>query len=249
MILFALQVCPIDVREAAELVHLICAIEPRAKQNREWLVSYRRDTPIDRVWNIQKALEAKFSRVFAVRAARYANGWPAGSNALWFSTMIYAAELRATGQIEAEGVLSFEADNVPLRQDWMDRLESAYEHRRKPVVGNLHRCHIPDHINGNAIFPIDFLTQYPQMLETPATTAWDFYNRELLLAIGQDSPYLTQLYQRKNLTLDEWRAITKFTVRPALLHGIKDGSARKFARLELVAKLALAPARKLVLQP
>jgi hypothetical protein len=248
VILFALQVCPLDVRDGIELVHLICQMEPK-KTQREWLICYRKDTPLDRVWTMQRALSAKFDRVFIALAQRFASGWPAGSNALWFSTMLQAAELHHSGEIEAEGVLTFEPDNVPLRRDWMDRLENAWEHRAKPIVGNLHHSSIPDHINGNAIFPIEFLEDYPEMFETPPLAAWDYHNRELLLRLAQDSPYLTQLYQHKNMTLAEWRGLTKFTVRPALLHGVKDGSARIFARADLLAKNTLAPPRKLVLQP
>lgn len=248
MILFALQVCPIDVRDGIELVHLICQIVPK-KEEREWLICYRKDTPVDRIWTMQRALSAKFDRVFISQAERYATGWPAGANVLWLSTVLEAAQLHHTGQIKAEGVLTFEADNVPTRRDWMDRLESAWEHRSKPIVGNLHHSSIPDHINGNAIFPIDFLEQYPEMFETPPTIAWDYHNRELLMRLAQDTPYLTQIYQRKNLTLAEWRGLTKFTVRPALLHGVKDGSARMLARADLLAKNTLALPRKLVLQP
>jgi hypothetical protein len=249
MILFALQVSPMDVREGIELAHLIRDIEPPGKANREWLVCYRRDTPIDRTWKIQRALAARFNTVHVVQGRRFANGWPAGPNALWLSTMEIAAELALSGKLKSVAVLTFEPDNVPARRDWMDRLESTYAHRQKPVIGNLHHDGIPDHINGNAIFPIDFLAQYPIMLETPPTVAWDFHNRELIMSVGQDTGYLTQLYKRKNLTLEEWRALKKFTIRPALVHGIKDNSARIFARLDLVPKNTLAPTRKLVLQP
>jgi hypothetical protein len=251
MILYALQISPIDAREAVDLVHLICDIQPssKCKEPREWLISYRRDTPLDRIWNIQKTLAAKFEVVHVSQATRYANGWPAGPNALWLCTMVCAADLRKNRLIKSDGVLTFEPDNVPARRDWMDRLESAYEHRIQPILGNLHQGTIPDHINGNAIFPVGFLKEYPEMLETPPSTAWDFYHRALLLTLAQDSPYLLQLYQRKKLTLEEWRALRKFTVRPALLHGIKDSSARELARLDLVAKNRIAPPRKLVLQP
>jgi hypothetical protein len=253
VILFALQLCPIDAREAIDLAQLVCAIEPIPTQTREWLVCYRQDTPVDRVMNIQRMLGAKFSKVHIHRAEHFATGWPQGSNALWLSTMEYAAELYAHGITKAEGVLTFEPDCCPVRRDWMTVLEMAYSRRQRPVVGHLHRSEIPDHINGNLIVPITLLADYPKFLETPPTVAWDFFNRELLLSIGEDTPFITQLYQKKQLQLPEWRALSKHGFRPALLHGVKDASARTLARAELASpagsKLPLAPPRKLVLQP
>jgi hypothetical protein len=248
MIIFALQVCPIDVNAGQDLVQLVCSLEP-VKTNREWLISYRADTPIDRIMNMQRMLSMKFAKVQALRAEKFANGWPAGSNALWASTMLHAAEFAQKGQTDAQGILTFEADCCPMRKDWMAILEGAYARRSRLIVGNLHRCHIPDHINGNAIFPVDFVTSYPQMLETPSTAAWDFYHRELILSIAEDTPYITQLYARKQLLAEEWKTLLKAGLRPAILHGIKDGTARAFARSLLLGNKTLAPPRRLVVQP
>jgi hypothetical protein len=248
VIIFALQVCPIDVTAGLDLVQLVCSLQP-ARADHEWLISYRLDTPFDRIANMERLLSTKFAKVHTFRAAKFANGWPAGSNALWASTMLYVAELAQNGETNAQGVLTFEADCCPMRKDWMAILEGAYARRSRPVVGHLHQCHIPDHINGNAIFPVDFVKIYPQMLETPATDAWDFYHRELLLPLTEDTPYITQLYARKLLLLEEWRTLLKAGLRPALLHGVKDGSARAFARALLVGNKILAPPRRLVVQP
>lgn len=247
MILFALQISPLDIAAAGHLASLISEIE-RKPSACQWLICYRQDTPVDRIWAIKRLLDKKFATVYLYRAGRHATGWPAGANALWLATMEYAAELYQAGAILAEGVLTFEPDNIPCRGDWMAVLEAAYSNRQKPVLGNVHYSEIPTHINGNAIFPILLLEDYPQMRETPVSAAWDFHHRELLLSIGEDTPYLTQLYQKKQLSWAEWRGLSKAGQRPALLHGVKDDSGRALARMEL-ARNQLAPPKRLVVQP
>ena len=247
-ILFALQVCPVDVPAGMELAQLIADIETQVNHRREWLICYREDTPINRVEKMRVSLSKKFDRVRTARARHFAQGWPAGANALWTSTMLEAAELRQAGTIQCDGVLTFEADCVPMCVDWMTRLETAYRRRRAPIVGNLHRSSEVDaHINGNSIFPINLLALHPVLLKTPIQGAWDFYHRKLLLSLSEDTPHLTQRYSRINLTLLEWRSLKKHGFRPALLHGVKDQSARTLARMDLVAKKGLAPRTKTVL--
>src|SRR5215469_16312913 len=173
-VLFALQVCPVDCNAGLELAQLIAEM-PVLDTGAQWLISYRMDTPLDRVMRMQMALSRKFPRVTSFRAHRYAQGWPAGANALWTSTMQYAAYLKDHGQTQCEGVLTFEADCVPARRDWMVVLDRAYAERKAPIVGNLHCEGIPCHINGNSIWPIDLMRIFPELLECPQTAAWDFH--------------------------------------------------------------------------
>lgn len=238
-ILFCLQVCPIDCAAGLELAELIAKIP--SDRGFEWLLSYRLDTPLDRVMRTQIALSKKFPNVRSYRAPRFAQGWPAGPNALWLSTMEYAAELRRAGLTTCDGILTFEPDCVPARRDWMEILESAYTNRAAPIVGNLHRSDIPDHINGNSIWPIDLIDVFPELLRTPMTSAWDFHNRALFLPMAEDCPYLTQFYQRRNLTRGEFVALEKHGCRPALLHGVKDSTARQIAKFFLTGEKSLEP--------
>jgi hypothetical protein len=221
-----------------ELAQIIAKI-PVERNDWEWLIAYRQDTPIDRVMRTQIALSKRFPKVTSYRARRFAQGWPAGPNALWFSTMEYAAELYNRGQTQCEGILTFEADCVPARRDWMSVLEKAYSERKAPIVGNLHRSDVPDHINGNSIFPIDLLAVFPELAKCPLTAAWDFFHREFFLGMAEDSPFLTQYYARRNLTKEEFVGLRKAGMRPALLHGVKDPSARQLARFFLTGKKSL----------
>jgi hypothetical protein len=239
-VLFCLQVCPIDCEAAVELAQLIADIAPQ-KSKFEWLLSHRLDTPLLQVALMAQHLRRKFAKVTVARAPVYASGWPAGANALWFSTMRYAAAMRESDDTKAEGILTMEPDCVPARRDWMEVLEGAYLNRRAPIVGNLHRSEIPDHINGNSIWPIRLLRDFPELANCPPTEAWDFHHRDKFLPMAEDTPFLTQYYQRLHLTPGEWTNMRKAGYRPALLHGVKDQSARYLARMTLVSQKSLEP--------
>lgn len=231
-LLFCLQLSPVDAPAAVELANLIVDIENAypATCRPSWIVSYRRDTPLIRVHEIEQKLCNYYDSVWLAMAKEYANGWPAGSNALWRSTMRDVAGLAQAGDLDCAGVLTFEPDCCPLRTDWIDRLDEAYANRAKPVVGNLH----VDHINGNACFPVNAVKDWPHLLATPPAIAWDYYHRAFLLEQAEDTPAITQLYRVKHVTKEAFESIEKAGERPALIHGIKDNSARVLARDALV---------------
>lgn len=247
-ILMCLQLSPVDADQAVELVRLIVALDKLKPANArpEWMVSYRRDTPRGRVTTISNELCERFMTVYTTEASHYANGWPAGSNALWRSTMEDVASIYQADELEAKGVLTFEPDCCPLSLDWIDRLAEAYGMRLQPILGNQHGAGLEaTHINGNAIWPVQLAIEWPQMLSTPPETAWDWYHRDFVLQHAEDTPLITQLYRRKNLSPTEWKNIEKSGIRPVLLHGIKDSSARAHARTHL---LQASPATRRVPQ-
>jgi hypothetical protein len=237
-LLFALQMCPLDCNEAVELATLIADIQKAfpAKCRPSWLVSYRADTPLTRVHKVEGVLVNAFAKaVWVARAKHFANGWPAGSNALWRSTMEDVAGLAATEKTKAKGVLTFEPDCVPLARDWIDRLEAEYRNRVRDIVGNINQQNTTEvHVNGNSIWPVDLATRWPHVLEVPPMHAWDYFHREFFMLHAQDTPLIAQIYRRKVLTFGEWNSLKKHDLRPVLLHGIKDSSARRLAREQLL---------------
>lgn len=227
-LLLCLQLSPVDAPAAVQLAELIVDIENAhpAACRPSWLICYRKDTPLIRVHEIEMKLCNYYDTVWLAMAKEYANGWPAGSNAQWRSAMRDVLQLAALGETDCAGVLTFEPDCVPMRTDWIDVLDQAYAERTKPIVGNLHE----DHINGNAIFPVSAIKDWPQLLETPPSIAWDYFHREKILQEAQDTPFIIQFYRSKQLTEEAFNNLEKAGERPALLHGIKDDSARNFAR-------------------
>lgn len=244
-VLFCLQMCPLDCNDAVELANLIADIQKAfpAQCRPSWLVSYRADTPLTRVHKVEGALISVFSKaVWSARAKHFANGWPGGSNALWRSTMEDIAGLAASGKIKAQGVLTFEPDCIPLTRDWVDRLEAEYRNRVRDIVGHVHQVETLDvHVNGNAMWPIDLATRWPQVLEVPPVHAWDYFHREFFVPRAQDTALIAQIYRRKALTFAEWKSIEKHGLRPVLLHGIKDSSGRRLAREQLLYGVPVVP--------
>jgi hypothetical protein len=239
-LLFALQVCPIDCDAALDLCKLIAELEQDhpAANPPSWLIVYRRDTPRSRIWTAQSLLSKYFNRVWATEAEHFGSGWPTGSNALWRSTMEDIERLHHAGDINEEGVLTFEPDCCPLQSNWIDLLQREYDERTKPIVGNAHdqeaQGGVARHINGNAMFPVWLAHKWPQLLETPISVAWDYHHREFILNQAQDTNLITSYYRRKVLTDQEWKYVQKNGTRPALLHGVKDATARDLARTHLL---------------
>lgn len=242
-LLFCLQLSPIDCNEALDLARLIADIQKAfpAKCNPSWIVSYRQDTPLSRVHGVEGLLVSAFNKnVWVMRSRHFATGWPAGPNAQWRSAMEDIAAMAAKGQTSAKGVLTFEADCVPLTRDWIDRLEAEYKNRVRDIVGNFDQLNtVSLHVNGNSIWPVDLAMRWPQVLDVPTQWAWDYYNRDFFVAHAQDTPLIAQIYRRKVYTLGEWVALRKHDLRPVLLHGIKDGSARRISRQMLLQGVSI----------
>jgi len=239
-LLFCLQVCPLDCDAGLELTKLIVELEQQhpSSDRPPWLISYRKDTPLSRVATMQEFLLKAFPTVWSVQAEHFDTGWPSGSNALWRSAMQDVARAAASGELDAEGVLTFEPDCVPCTEDWITRLQRAYAERTKPIVGNIHdqsaQGGIAAHVNGNGIFPVWLARDWKAVLSTPKDAAWDYHHRELLVPVCQDTNLITSWYHKTALTDEEWKSISKNGVRPALLHGVKDSSARAMVKRYLL---------------
>jgi hypothetical protein len=246
MLLYCLQVCPHDCDAALDLARLIADLQKEhpSPDPPHWLVSYRRDTPLSRVHCIEALFCRIFPKVSVLRGEHFAQGWPAGANALWRSAMEDALGLHLLGLTGgAEGVLTFEPDCVPMTKDWIDALSQEYRSRSKPIVGNVHMIGDDPHINGNAIFPITLARDRPELLQTPPDVAWDYYHRVAIMNQAQDTNLITQYYRGTHLTDEAWRQVQKNGVKPALFHGIKDGTARQLARKHLLRSRTARPLR------
>ena len=203
----------------------------------EFWVSYRRDVDSITRQAIDRTLSEKFE-VVSFLGRNFATGHPEGCNALWESTMMEAWHRSREGFTQAQAILTFEADCVPLRSDWILALESEWI-RLQPaeIVGHVHTIG-HEHINGNAMFRSTLLRDHPTITNHPAQAFWDFTNRFRFLKIGKDTPLIFQLYNWKTISEEDFIRVNKDGVRPALLHGIKDDSARKWARKHIPVEVA-----------
>lgn len=225
----ALQVWNGDVWEGIKLMKLICSIEKEKRSDIEVIISTKRDTNPPAAQELVAAAKQKFTTVHHVQGKRFGGSWPDGPNQQWAETMMRVGQLYSDQKIKSTGVLTFEADCIPLRPDWLNVLAEEWakgEQNGKLVVGHAHRFGDqtePNHINGNAIFDTQIIKRFPQLIGSDSLTGWDVYHAKLLLSIGQDTDYIHQLYRIPKMSKKEVAALRKNGKVPALFHGLKSG--------------------------
>lgn len=231
MISLCLQCCPHDLDAAFELTQLIVKIEKEKRPHGEFFLVYRKDCP---AWVPKEfvLLAQKRFKAVACMARNHDEGWPAGSNMLAASAFIEMEILRRTGIIENEAFLLFEPDCIPMAVDWIDQLSAEWERAKaegKEAVGHWHQQGEVDtlHMNGNAIFRVDFFERHPTTIVGCGTQGWDYWFRDRLIPISCDTYAIFQHYGRPEISLKELEEISKHGRRPALFHGIKSSAGRR----------------------
>jgi hypothetical protein len=236
MISLCLQCYPGDLTPTGELVDLICALEPQLRPDGEFFLVYRRDCPHTIVKAFEERAGRKFARARACMARNHAVGWAEGCNMLAMSAFMEMSLLQREGMAQNEAFLLFEPDCVPLRPDWLDVLTAAWEHAKalgKEATGHWHQSWNDTstlHMNGNAIFSTDFYDRHPNLMGGPGLQGWDFWHRESYISLSCDTPAIYQWYGAGTISPEQLAAIEKQGQRPALFHGVKDGSARAAIR-------------------
>ncbi len=219
----ALQTWEGDCEIALRLTRLITSIEPKRRDDIEFIVSARRGTPHTVVAAIMHEAAQKFSRGNIIEGQRFGDGWPQGCNALWCETMVRVHQLKKAGQIKATGVLTLEPDCLPLNSDWLSTLANWWrscEIDGLDCTGTfvLDSKGEPNHINGNAIFRIGLQKDYPELNGADDLSGWDTQHRKLLMGLGTHTHLIAQRYAKSTITREEIDDIRK---QSAMLHGIK----------------------------
>lgn len=233
MISLCLQCAPMDMGAAFELTQLIVKIQHQRLDNGEFFLIYRKDCPMWIEKEFKKLAGQRF-KAMACPARNHDTGWPAGSNMLAGSAFIEMEVLRRTGVVTNEAFLLFEPDCIPLAADWIEQLSNEWELTKtegKEAFGHWHMQGGPEtlHMNGNAVFRVDFFERHPTTIVGSAGQGWDYWFRDRIIPISRDSYSIFQLYNRASISLEELATVTKHGKRPALLHGVKDSSGRKAA--------------------
>jgi hypothetical protein len=239
MISLCLQTCPLDLGAALELTQLICDLEPERRQETEFFLVYRKDTPIYGTLAFETMAKPKFGRALARMARNHDDGWPGGSNMLAASAFMEMAILQRVNLCQNEAFLLFEPDCVPLAGDWIDQLSAEWERVKangKEAFGHWHQQAGPEtlHLNGNAVFEVAYYDNHLNWMVGPSTVGWDWFYKDHLIAISQDSDLIAQRYAYGTITEEQFDGIEKNGRKPAFLHGIKDQSARLLAYRKLV---------------
>jgi hypothetical protein len=237
IISLCLQCCPLDLTPTFELVQLICDIEKRRHPDSEFFLVYRKDCPLWVTKEFEKMTARRFARVAARPARNHDVGWPGGPNMLAASAFIEMSILHRDGGLcRNEAFLLFEPDCIPLRKDWLDALSEEWERVKangKECFGHWHHLGAEDeglHMNGNAVFRTSFFDEHPTWIVGSAMQGWDFFYRDKILPVSQDSNLIFQHWNRYGMPVEELDNMTKGGVRPALFHGIKTSEGREYAR-------------------
>lgn len=198
------------------------------------LLVYRRDCK-PRTW-IEIAARAAFEKVHVRVAKGREAGFPAGPNSVWCDVMQHCDYMHRVGQWDYACILTTEGDAVPLVKDWSMPLLEEWEKAEKAVVGCLMPQNFGDsklgHINGNAMFDARLATKIPRMYGCPQQHSWDMYFAKDFYKQGwADTPLIRNWYQKQTATARELNAAAKEGI--VWLHGVKDASAREWARKAL----------------
>jgi len=239
MISLCLQCCPLDLGPTFELVQLICDLEREKRGETEFWLIYRKDCPIWVPREFEKLAKHKFGRAAALMARNHDTGWPGGSNMLAMSSMMEMTILHRQNTSRNEAYLLFEPDCVPLSFDWMDQLSAEWEITKGEGKEAFGHWNMPGsiqdnlHMNGNAVFRTDFFDLHPQWTVGSANQGWDFFYRDKYISVSRDSYAIQQYYNAPTISQEALESVEKGGRRPALLHGIKDDSARRGVRTML----------------
>lgn len=233
-ILIVLQFCPHDKQQAVELAKLIADLQVGHSDQADFLLASRYDTSAD--GPTVSHLSRKFDTYTHV-CRRQASGWPYGPNELWFDTMSYIYEMRTVSKLpDYKAVLCVEPDSCPLRVDWVDALRAAWDSAGKNIVGCL--CPYPrPHINGNAMFSgeMEFLQWVRDLVGCSPHAGWDVLLASKFEKKGwADTPLIFNMY--KTPTIDPATMDFFLDAELAILHGVKDLSAIRYARRRLLSK-------------
>lgn len=238
MLVLALQFTPADFEATEELVALITDLEPKPRRDVELLLFYRKDVPELNVRRLANTALTRFPRTLITEAWDFAEGWPAGPNAMWASLMRQLFQMSRTFVINADGALTFEPDCIPVSANWISELSEAWDAARRKqieVIGHMHpNARNPTHINGNAIFCVDFWKRHEEVTGCHAMMPWDTVHAPLILKVGADTPLILQHYRMDEFGLKDWKALRRSGV--SLFHGIKSGQGRVIARQQLLGR-------------
>jgi hypothetical protein len=174
-------------------------------------------------------------------------GWPQSANHLWARTVRH---LQRTGN--QEPWYWFEADCTPIREDWLDAVETEYNQAGKPFLGAVQPTRMlnratgefvkvdGEHVIGTCVYPADFsrrslLWSYTRIDPAPDVEPFDVYLRHEMRPQTAVSKLIHNNWRTKNYEIDadgriycdpidDLSVYGPVPTNAAVVHGCKDGS-------------------------
>lgn len=205
--------------------------EPKFREDVIFMFVARFDCPHDIA--VAKYVGQKF-KTEMYTGFRRGKGWPHGCNELWCDLMQESIRRTRSGEWEGvDGILTFEADCVPVRRDWLDVLRKAWDEalaQNKMVLGHWLPEPAPlGHINGNAIFDPNIAIKLG-LVGCSSETGWDFHWGPKFAPHAVKSDLIRMYYHCDGVPESWFVAPGENNGEiPAMIHGIKDGASEKYA--------------------
>ena len=220
-LVLALQFWSGDEAQALKLARLITDMEHARREDVQlWFCCDASTQQGDALMETVKYCEKKMS-VNVFQARRTGAGYPSGANVLWASTMEFFYQQWAVGKLRFESVFTFEADGCPLTCDWIERLIDAHDtslDEGKLITAAIQEGYAVTHPNGNLVLHVSVIRNYPELLDTPVNTAWDWHHHVTLQRISRGSNIIRSEHLSTNWSPESLASITRET---AWMHGGK----------------------------
>lgn len=225
-----------DFRDAMALADIIAKIQSKPDKDVDFMFAPRFDSD-DPDYDTQQRLKGKFREVIVRRSEREAVGWPTGCNNLWHDCMMWAYRQVKEGKKDWDFVLTIEGDCVPTAIDWLAQLKDYWKKNfdidDTLIMGHMVEHGVP-HINGNAMFSPWLNQKFPEAYGTPPHAAWDMYWAPRFNEVAIDCPLIQSNWRCDTITKAELFEPRLDGIKPVLVHGVKDGSARAIITKELL---------------
>jgi hypothetical protein len=219
-----------DRAQAMDVARLIANIEPRHRDEYDFMFSARWDA--EHHANTIRDVSRKFN-VFTCKTKTHASGWPLGCNYLWLESMHAIYRRIKSGELPRyKWVLTLENDDCPLTRDWLDRLDESFRSMNMAVVGNV----VPypkHHVNGNCLFTTapEFMDFILGIRKLPKV-GWDYFLADRFRWWGwADIPEIRSIWGTRTAQPNLLEQYVSAGVK--MLHGVKDGSAIRWAKHNL----------------
>lgn len=213
---------------ALKLADLIADLEPSRNMKADFMFHRRFDAE-KMPSALKDRLSEKFEVVHDIKCRRMnAVGYPYGPNEMFYD-LVERMNNREY-QMDYYAFLNMEADCCPLSPDWIDKMIEAYDeayHERKSATGHVVTHASMTHLNGVAIYSIDFWSKAGGMniIGGPANEGYDTYHANRVMPISKDTSSILLDFNRKTINEEDIGTLSKNGQRPYLFHGVKDMSA------------------------
>lgn len=177
------------------------------------------DPRIDSVGVIEPMQEA-FGEVIELKYHTPEDGWPKAPNRMFDYVCRYIYDRIKTP------FFWIEPDAIPLKSEWMDRIEAEYRQCGKPFMGQM--VIVPrefpnprDHMSGVAVYPPDICVQAKSVLNCE-TVAWDVVGAKDIIPKMHNTRQIQHSWKAESFL--DTQSLSRIRPEAVIFHQNKDGS-------------------------